>query len=135
MHRTIEGADGQGYIARARKTCTMQWHACAAATRTGIAWPEPPLLTTPFNNVWAGVFWLPPAFQVSYAKLVNGLANANIQLNRKVLSELAMTEPFSFKALVDQVKSMKGLVPRSQATATGAAAGQAGTQPQGPGRP
>lgn len=38
-----------------------------------------------------------------------GLAAQNILLNRKVLSELAMTEPFSFKALVDQVKSMRGL--------------------------
>ncbi|KMS95106.1 hypothetical protein BVRB_012440 [Beta vulgaris subsp. vulgaris] len=30
-----------------------------------------------------------------------GLMKENIQLNRKVLSELAMHEPYSFKALVD----------------------------------
>jgi large subunit ribosomal protein L20 len=41
--------------------------------------------------------------QLSYSKFITGLSDANITLNRKVLSELAMTEPFSFKALVDQV--------------------------------
>ncbi len=35
----------------------------------------------------------------------------NIQLNRKMLSELAMNEPYSFKALVDQVKFMRGSTP------------------------
>jgi large subunit ribosomal protein L20 len=39
---------------------------------------------------------------------MHGLKQSNVQLNRKVLSELAMTEPFSFKALVDQVKHMRG---------------------------
>jgi large subunit ribosomal protein L20 len=33
----------------------------------------------------------------------------NVQLNRKVLSELAATEPFSFQALVEQVKFMRGI--------------------------
>lgn len=47
--------------------------------------------------------------QLPYSQLVNGLEKANIQLNRKVLSELAMSEPFSFKAIVDQVKMMRGL--------------------------
>ncbi|KAK9691200.1 hypothetical protein RND81_09G182600 [Saponaria officinalis] len=32
---------------------------------------------------------------------MHGLMKENIQLNRKVLSELAMHEPYSFKALVD----------------------------------
>jgi len=38
---------------------------------------------------------------------VHGLGQSNIQVNRKMLSELAMNEPYSFKALVDQVKHMK----------------------------
>ncbi|MBA0634636.1 hypothetical protein Godav_025975, partial [Gossypium davidsonii] len=32
---------------------------------------------------------------------MHGLMKENIQLNRKVLSEISMQEPYSFKALVD----------------------------------
>ncbi|KAF6151813.1 hypothetical protein GIB67_010387 [Kingdonia uniflora] len=32
---------------------------------------------------------------------MHGLLKENIQLNRKVLSELSMHEPYSFKSLVD----------------------------------
>ena len=45
--------------------------------------------------------------QVPYSHFVHGLQQDNIQLNRKVLSELAMYEPYSFQALVDQVKFMR----------------------------
>ncbi len=43
--------------------------------------------------------------QVPYSRLMHGLAQENIQVNRKVLSELAMHEPYSFQALVSQVRS------------------------------
>ncbi|GFR53032.1 hypothetical protein Agub_g15724 [Astrephomene gubernaculifera] len=46
---------------------------------------------------------------MSYSGFITGLKEENVQLNRKVLSELAMNEPFSFKALVDQVRFMRGL--------------------------
>lgn len=36
---------------------------------------------------------------------MHGLTKENIQLNRKVLSELSMHEPYSFKALVDISRS------------------------------
>lgn len=39
---------------------------------------------------------------------MHGLREENIQLNRKVLSELAIFEPHSFKALVTQVQHMRG---------------------------
>ena len=45
--------------------------------------------------------------QVKYSELIHGLQQDNIQVNRKMLSELAATEPYSFKALVDQVRFMK----------------------------
>lgn len=47
-------------------------------------------------------------YDVKYSQLISGLSTDNIQLNRKTLSELAMQEPFSFKALVDRVKQIKG---------------------------
>ena len=40
-----------------------------------------------------------------YSKMVCGMNDANISLNRKVLADLAITEPLSFKAVVDCVKS------------------------------
>ncbi|GAX84462.1 hypothetical protein CEUSTIGMA_g11882.t1 [Chlamydomonas eustigma] len=46
--------------------------------------------------------------QMSYSRFIQGLYSQNIQMNRKVLSQLAMTEPYSFKALVDQVRFMRG---------------------------
>lgn len=50
-----------------------------------------------------------PHPQLKYGQLMHGLQQENVQINRKVLSELAMYEPYSFKALVDQVKFMRGL--------------------------
>ncbi|KAK9813573.1 hypothetical protein WJX73_008012 [Symbiochloris irregularis] len=44
---------------------------------------------------------------VKYSNLMHGLQQDNIMINRKVLSELAMYEPYSFQALVDQVKFMR----------------------------
>eukprot|EP00803_Ostreobium_quekettii_P000685 evm.model.scf_314EXC.10 EVM.evm.TU.scf_314EXC.10 scf_314EXC:45785-46568(+) len=44
---------------------------------------------------------------ISYSRLMDGLKRDNVWLNRKVLSEIAMQEPFSFKALVDQVRFMQ----------------------------
>ncbi|KAI4368662.1 hypothetical protein MLD38_017196 [Melastoma candidum] len=38
---------------------------------------------------------------VNYGNFMHGLMKENIQLNRKVLSEITMHEPLSFKALVD----------------------------------
>jgi large subunit ribosomal protein L20 len=48
-------------------------------------------------------------YDLSYNNFMHGLSADNIALNRKSLSELAMTEPVSFKALVDRVKQMRGV--------------------------
>lgn len=41
---------------------------------------------------------------MSYSKFIAGLAKANITLNRKMLSEMAILDPLSFKKLVDVSK-------------------------------
>ncbi len=41
---------------------------------------------------------------LSYSQFMGKLAGANIDLNRKVLADLAMNHPAAFKAVVDQVK-------------------------------
>ncbi|KAK9803613.1 hypothetical protein WJX72_004948 [[Myrmecia] bisecta] len=45
---------------------------------------------------------------LQYSRFIHGLQQDNIQINRHILSELAMSEPFSFKALVDRVRFMRG---------------------------
>jgi large subunit ribosomal protein L20 len=40
---------------------------------------------------------------ISYSELMGKLKKANIDLNRKVLAELAMNEPDAFKALIDKI--------------------------------
>jgi len=41
---------------------------------------------------------------MSYSKLMGALAKAGIEINRKVLADLAMNNPQAFKAIVDKVK-------------------------------
>ena len=43
-----------------------------------------------------------------YSRLAHGLRLANVQLNRKSLAELAMHEPLSFRAVVEQARFMLG---------------------------
>ena len=38
---------------------------------------------------------------ISYSRLMNGLKLAGVDINRKMLSEMAISEPDAFKALVD----------------------------------
>ena len=39
---------------------------------------------------------------LTYSRFISGLAGAGIEIDRKVLSDLAIHEPAAFKALVDQ---------------------------------
>ncbi len=41
---------------------------------------------------------------ISYSKFINGLKNANIEINRKMLSEMAIHDPAGFAKLVEMVK-------------------------------
>lgn len=41
---------------------------------------------------------------ISYSQFMGGLKKAGIELNRKVLADLAMNHPEAFKAVVDKIK-------------------------------
>lgn len=41
---------------------------------------------------------------MSYSKLINGMKNANIELNRKILADLAVRDPKAFTAVVSAAK-------------------------------
>jgi large subunit ribosomal protein L20 len=43
-------------------------------------------------------------YGISYSQLIGKLSQKNIELNRKVLADLAMNNPEAFKAVVDAVK-------------------------------
>ena len=42
--------------------------------------------------------------EISYSKFINGLAKAGIEINRKMLSEMAIDDPKSFTSLVETAK-------------------------------
>ncbi len=41
---------------------------------------------------------------ISYSKFMNGLKTQGIEINRKMLAEIAVSDPETFKSLVDRVK-------------------------------
>lgn len=58
-----------------------------------------------------------------YSKLIHGLTLANVQLNRKMLAELAIEQPEDFKALVDLAKNaLEGNMPKPAKASTKKAA-------------
>ncbi|MCT4661687.1 MAG: 50S ribosomal protein L20 [Tissierellales bacterium] len=42
---------------------------------------------------------------LSYSRFINGLKKANVEINRKVLSEMAIYDPQGFSALVELAKN------------------------------
>jgi len=42
---------------------------------------------------------------LTYSRFISGLARAGIEIDRKVLADLAVREPDAFKALVDQARA------------------------------
>lgn len=52
---------------------------------------------------------------LSYSRFINGLKNAGIEVDRKVLADLAVTEPAAFKALVDLARDAAPAVESQEA--------------------
>lgn len=46
---------------------------------------------------------------ISYSRFINGLTKANVEINRKVLSNLAIEDPKAFDAVVEKAKSGLGV--------------------------
>jgi large subunit ribosomal protein L20 len=45
------------------------------------------------------------ALGVSYSRLIGGLTKANVKLDRKILSDLAITDPNAFQKVVEAARS------------------------------
>jgi large subunit ribosomal protein L20 len=54
---------------------------------------------------------------LTYARFMGGLKLTGIELDRKVLAELAAEEPQAFAAVVDAVKAVLAAAPQAQAAA------------------
>jgi len=50
---------------------------------------------------------------LTYSQLMNGLKKAGVELDRKVLSDLAVREPAAFKSLVDQAQAALAAGPKA----------------------
>jgi large subunit ribosomal protein L20 len=44
-------------------------------------------------------------FGLNYSRFIDGLGKAGVMVDRKVLSDLAITEPAAFQAIVEQAKA------------------------------
>ena len=59
-----------------------------------------------FRQLWiARINAAARANGMSYSRFMNGLKNNGIEINRKMLSEIAIADPAAFTALVEKVKS------------------------------
>lgn len=45
---------------------------------------------------------------LTYARFINGLSKAGVEVDRKVLADIAVKEPEAFKALADKAKAALG---------------------------
>jgi len=58
-----------------------------------------------FRTMWiARISAAVAPFDMNYSRFMNGLKRAGIEMNRKAISELAITDPEAFAILVDTAK-------------------------------
>ena len=55
---------------------------------------------------------------ISYSRFINGLKLAEVEVDRKVLADLAVAEPAAFTALVDAAKAALDAAPAPEAQAS-----------------
>lgn len=60
-----------------------------------------------FRTLWIARLSAASADQnISYSRLIHALTKAEVKLDRKVLSDIAIVDPRAFAAIVDQVRSL-----------------------------
>jgi len=57
-------------------------------------------------------------YGLTYSALINSMSAANVVLNRKVLADIAATEPLSFKSVVEVVRQATASAGRSKGPST-----------------
>jgi large subunit ribosomal protein L20 len=93
----------KGYFGARKNVITVAKNAVDKAW--GYAYRDRKTKKRAFRMLWiarinAGV----RMYGLSYSKFMHALKQNNIELNRKVLADLAMNEPNTFKAIIDKIK-------------------------------
>ncbi len=93
----------KGYFGRRKNVWTVAKNAVDKGL--GYAYEHRRLKKRDFRSLW--IVRINAAVRehgLSYSKFINLLQSNNIEINRKVLAELALNDPAAFKAIVDKVK-------------------------------
>lgn len=93
----------KGFIGRRSKTYRAAHEALMHAGR--YAWAHRRLKKRDFRALWntrISAALIP--YEISYSKFINGLKKSQINLNRKMLSELAAENPEIFRKVVEIAK-------------------------------
>ena len=93
----------KGYFGRRKNVWTVSKNAVEKGWQ--YAYRDRKVKKREFRSLWiqrinAGA----RVYGMSYSQFMGKLATAGIEINRKVLADLAMNEPKAFKAIVDKVK-------------------------------
>ncbi len=93
----------RGYFGARKNVYTVAKNAVERAMR--YAYEHRKLKKRAFRRLWiARINAAARIHGVSYSKLIHQLNQSNVQLNRKVLADLAMNHPDTFEAVVKSVQ-------------------------------
>lgn len=97
-------ARAKGYQGRRKNTIRT---ATAAVWRAGqYAYRDRKAKKRNFRSLWIQrINAAVREFDMTYSRLIDGLTKANVEVDRKVMADLAMHQPEAFRALVDQAKA------------------------------
>mmetsp|Transcript_10892 Transcript_10892/g.17730 ORF Transcript_10892/g.17730 Transcript_10892/m.17730 type:complete len:140 (-) Transcript_10892:209-628(-) len=96
----------KGYRGRANRCYTVAYHRVLKARQ--YAYRDRKVKKREFRSLWIQrINAASRMYGLPYSVLMNKLDQSDIGLNRKVLSELAVTEPLSFKSVVEVAKLPK----------------------------
>ena len=93
----------KGYFGRRKNV----WTVAKNAVEKGLsyAYEHRRLKKREFRSLWiARINAAVREYDMSYSQFMDAVHKSGIEVNRKVLADLAMNEPVAFKAIVDAVK-------------------------------
>ncbi len=93
----------KGYYGRRKNTIRVAMQAVEKANQ--YAYRDRRVKKRTFRSLWIQRINAAVREQgMTYGSFINGLTKAGVEVDRKVLSDLAINEPAAFSALVDQAK-------------------------------
>jgi len=101
-HKTLRRA--KGYFLTKSKLNRAAQEAVEKALRYGYVGRR--LKKRDFRSLWiVRINAACRAAEISYSKFMGGLRRAGVELNRKILADLAINDAVAFRALVEQAKT------------------------------